>query len=84
MIKSKPLSLMKKKPIINEENYRTFWQYIRERYLIYLRKEAKQNKPYSDDKILQEWKFTNVFRQLDTGIQSQCFLSDYFKICDLL
>lgn len=44
-----------------------FWKFINERHAIYLKRKAKQPKPWSDDPIFQEWKFTNVFRELDRG-----------------
>jgi len=45
----------------------TFWHWINERHHVYLRKERGVEKPWTADKVLQEWKFTNVFRQLDRG-----------------
>lgn len=45
-----------------------FFYWINERHRIYLNRfVAGQDKPWTEDKILQSWKFTNVFRQLDTG-----------------
>jgi len=43
----------------------TYW--INERHKIYLKKEAGEPKPWTDDDILQRYKFTNAFRQLDRG-----------------
>ena len=45
-----------------------FWYWVNERHRIYL-KRFKEGlpKPWTDDPILQDYKFTNVFRQLDTG-----------------
>lgn len=43
-----------------------YW--INERHRIYVRRfEQVQPKPWTSDPILQEYKFTNVFRELDTG-----------------
>lgn len=42
-----------------------FWYMVNERHLIYLKKTAKEPKPWSKDPIFQEWKFCNVFRTLD-------------------
>lgn len=50
---------------MNQEAYETFWYFCNERHAIYLKKEAGQEPPWTDDPILQEWKFCNVFRQLD-------------------
>jgi len=44
-----------------------FAYWINERHRIYLKKEAGEPKPWTDDKILQRYKFTNTFRQLDRG-----------------
>lgn len=44
-----------------------FWYWINERHRIYLKKTAGEPKPWTSDPILQKFKFTNVFRQLDTG-----------------
>lgn len=43
-----------------------FW-WMRERHEIYLRKAAGKPKPWTDDESMRRWKFTNVFRELDTG-----------------
>lgn len=43
-----------------------FFDWINERHMIYLRKEVDKDPwPWTDDPILQEYKFTNVFRELD-------------------
>lgn len=42
-----------------------FWYWINERHRIYLKKRNKKGWPWTDDKILQTYKFTNVYRQLD-------------------
>lgn len=42
-----------------------FWYWINERQRIYLAKERGDPKPWTDDKILQDYKFTNVFREQD-------------------
>lgn len=41
--------------------------WINERHNIYLKKEAGEPKPWTTDKIMQQYKFTNAFRQLDKG-----------------
>lgn len=50
---------MKKLPL------RKFLYWIEERQKIYLKKEAGDLWPWTKDKILQEYKFTNVFREQD-------------------
>lgn len=45
--------------------YCDFWYFISERHRIYLKREAGGEKPWSNEPIFQNWKFCNVFRQLD-------------------
>lgn len=58
-----------KKPKIKfewkEKQLKTFWWWINERHKIYLAKKDKKPWPWTDNKILRKFKFTNVFRQLD-------------------
>lgn len=44
-----------------------FFYWINERHSIYLKKEAGEPFPWTEDGILKRYKFTNVFRELDTG-----------------
>jgi len=43
----------------------TFWYWIRERHSIYLKRKAGQPKPWTDDPILQTYRFCNPFREND-------------------
>ena len=45
----------------------TFWYWINERQRIYDMRAAGQAKPWTKDEILQQYKFTHAFRQLDRG-----------------
>ena len=45
----------------------TFWYWINERQHIWEKRQKGIAKPWTNDPILQQWKFTNVFRQLDKG-----------------
>jgi len=47
------------------DRLRKFYWWINERHQIYLNKEAEEEWPWTKDKIMQEYKFTNVFRELD-------------------
>lgn len=40
--------------------------FMAERHKIYLRREAEMGKPWTKDKILQNYRFCNVYRELDT------------------
>lgn len=43
-----------------------FWYWMQERHAIWLRRfKEKQPHPWTEDRILNEYKFTNVYRQLD-------------------
>lgn len=44
-----------------------FWYWMNERHRIYLKRTAGEPKPWTDDPILRDYKFTNVYRQLDRG-----------------
>ena len=47
-------------------NLNLFWYWMNERHSIYIKKcILKEKWPWTKDKILQTYKFTNVFRQLD-------------------
>ena len=44
---------------------KTFWQYIDERSAIFVAKSLGMPKPWTQDQILQDWKFCNTIRDLD-------------------
>lgn len=46
-----------------------FFRFARERHAIYLRRQASLPAPWTADPILQQFSFTNVFRQLDKTTQ---------------
>jgi hypothetical protein len=53
---------------IHEKNLKIFWQYIALRHEVYKKKNIeKLPPPWTDDSMLREYKFTNVFRDLDPG-----------------
>lgn len=43
----------------------SFFEYVQERYRIYLRRKAGEPKPWTTDPILQEYRFCNVMREDD-------------------
>lgn len=51
---------------MNQEMILRFFDYINERHWIYILKSRGDPKPWTDDPILQQYRFTNVFRELDT------------------
>lgn len=42
------------------------WTWINERHAIYLRRQTGADKPWTSDAIFQQYRFCNVFRELDT------------------
>lgn len=58
------------KPNLNHKNIRYFYDFVTERYKIHLRKDILYQKaPWTDDKILQCYKFCNVRREHDRQSQ---------------
>ena len=45
------------------------FEFIKARHQIYVAKQAGQHKPWTKDKILQTYRFCNVYRELDTVTQ---------------
>lgn len=54
---------------MNEEAYKAFWHFINERHLIWVKRNMGLPKPWTEDPILRDWKFCNVFRVLDKQSQ---------------
>lgn len=46
-------------------DFQAFFDYAKERHLIYLKKQMGAPRPWTEDPILDHYKFTNVYRQLD-------------------
>lgn len=42
-----------------------FFEFARERHAVHLRRRAGQSPPFTQDPVIQQYKFTNVFRELD-------------------
>jgi abortive infection bacteriophage resistance protein len=53
--------------ILNRFNITLFFKYIENRHNVYKRKINGEPWPWTEDLILQKYKFTNVFRDLDPG-----------------
>jgi hypothetical protein len=52
---------------IPAENFYRYFAFINKRHKIYLDRQAGLPRPWTDDPILQKYKFTNIFRELDRG-----------------
>ena len=55
--------------MLPEENVEAFFAYARKRHQIYIDRAAGKPWPWTDDPILQQFRFTNVFRELDRTTQ---------------
>lgn len=51
-----------------KEHRDIFWYYVSERYQIFLRRKVEEKEfPWTEDPILRDYRFTNVFRLFDKG-----------------
>ena len=48
-----------------KQSLRKFFNFINERHLIFVRRARGEDWPWTSDPILQKYRFTNVFRELD-------------------
>lgn len=64
---SLPSVMTKKSYTFGSSTKDDFVRWIEERHSIYRKKEAGLPRPWTEDEILDEFKFTNVFRELDKG-----------------
>lgn len=46
-----------------------FWDFVASRHRIWVKRQEGQPPPWTDDPILQEFHFCNVYRELDAGTQ---------------
>lgn len=46
-----------------------FWRFIDKRQRAWFRRVVEEQPPWSEDEILQKYRFTNVYRELDPGTQ---------------
>jgi hypothetical protein len=71
---------------VEESNLRLFWYWIFERHSIYHRRFIEKKKaPWTKDSLLRDFKFTNVYRELDNNSQyliNNVILNDDFSIKD--
>jgi len=67
-VKNKALWSKLPKIDVIEENLRLFWYFVAERQRIWHRRFVEKTPPpWTEDKILRDYKFTNVYRDLDRG-----------------
>lgn len=53
--------------IFGSSSVEDFFKFMGERHEIWRRRDAGYERPWTEDPILHEYKFTNVFRELDRG-----------------
>ncbi len=56
---------MKRPPTPRQGIYELYWYFASERQQVFMKRVAGEPKPWTDDPILQEYKFCNVFRAAD-------------------
>jgi len=66
--------------IITAEYIRKFFKWMNDRQEIYLKKKDNEPWPWTDDEILQTYKFTNVYRRQDAV--TQVLLKELRKLTD--
>jgi hypothetical protein len=52
-------------PVQPSEVYKTYWRFAAERQAVFFRRLNKALPPWTDDPIIQEYKFTNAYRASD-------------------
>ena len=68
-------------PEYNEENMRLFWKCMEERHNIYKKRLAGDPPPWTEDPIYQQFKFTNICRELDIGTKFVTQRIDKYAEC---
>lgn len=53
--------------IAGTSTQKDFWRWIMERHKIWIKRQAGDDWPWTDDEFLRKYKFTNVFREADRG-----------------
>jgi len=57
------------KPLVPTRVFRTYWYFVTERQRIFFRRLENATGPWTNDPILREYKFTNVYRASDRTSQ---------------
>lgn len=68
--------------------YDIYWEFTAKRQAVFYARSRRQPEPWSDDPILQQYKFCNVFRAADRAsqylIREVCYSGDQYAFDDLL
>lgn len=73
-------------PIPREDVFRTYWRFAAERQLVFERRLEGKAAPWTDDEILEEYRFCNVFRASDRVSQALigvAYAREDFSVKDL-
>lgn len=73
--------IKKAAPLLYTDNIELFAHWIEERYKVHLKKEAGAERPWTDDKIIANYRFTNVRREQDR--QTKYLIENIVKNDDL-
>ena len=69
-------------PLIHKKNFRLFLEFVRDRYEVHTNKDVEQlPKPWTDNPVLQQYKFTNIRREHDR--QSKMYINGVAERNDL-
>lgn len=63
--KFSPMTISRAKPVPRAELFRTYWYFAAERQQIFFRRLRGEPPPWTDDDILSDYKFCNVYRASD-------------------
>lgn len=70
------------RPLISKRNFRLLLEFIRDRYEVHTNKDVEQiPKPWTDNPVLQQYKFTNIRREHDR--QSKMYINGVAECNDL-
>ena len=79
---------MKKLPTPRPGAYELYWEFAAKRHQIFLRRHAGKPAPWTDDPILNEYKFCNVYRVLDRVsqymVKEVCYSTEPRSVDDAL
>lgn len=53
----------------SHNNIKSFFEFVKERHAIWVRRDNGEPAPWTEDPILQKYKFCNVYRELDRGTE---------------
>jgi len=80
--------MAKRQPVPRAGAYDTYWEFAAKRHASFLARYNNRPEPWTDDPILQEYKFCNVFRALDRVsqymIREVCYSSEPRTAADAL